>query len=59
MMEYKKEFKCSPICPGLKPGPNTHKEIMEMVSKRRPYCPNDFKKQSFIPNLRHIDEKQR
>jgi len=51
-MEYKKEFKVSEICPGLKPGPNTHKEIMEMVNERRPYCLNDFKKQYFIPDLR-------
>jgi len=28
VMEYKKEFKVSEICPGLKPGPNTHKEIL-------------------------------
>jgi len=59
MMEYKKEFKCSPICPGLKPTKTSHKEIMEMVSKRRPYRLSDFKKQYFIPDLRHIDEKQR
>lgn len=34
-------------------------EILRIFNKRRPYCPSDFKKQSFIPNLRHIDEKQR
>ena len=51
-MEYKKEFKCSPICPGLRPTKTSHKQIMEMVSKRRPYRPSDFKKQTFIPDLR-------
>lgn len=50
-MEYKKEFKVSEICPGLKPTATTHKEILKMVSERRPYCLNDFKKQYFIPNL--------
>ncbi len=54
-MEYKKVFKVSEIT-DIKPGPNSHKEIMEMVSRRRPYCLNDFKKQYFIPDLR---EKQR
>ena len=51
-IRYKKNFKVSECCPGLKPGPNTHKEIMEMVNERRPYCLNDFKKQYFIPDLR-------
>ena len=52
VMEYKKQFKVSEIFPGLKPGPNTHKEILQMVNERRPYCLNDFKRQYFIPNLR-------
>ena len=35
-------------------------EILRIFNKRRPYCPNDFKRQSFIPDLRHLfDEKQR
>ena len=51
-MEYKKVFKVSEIT-DIKPGPNSHKEIMEMVSQRRPYCLNDFKKQYFIPDSRH------
>ena len=55
-MEYKKVFKVSEIT-DIKPGPNSHKEILEMVSKRRPYRPSDFKKQYFIPDLR--DDKQR
>lgn len=55
-IRYKKNFKVSECCPGLKPGPNTHKEILEMVNQRRPYCLDDFKKQYFIPDLR---EKQR
>ncbi|MBO7042451.1 MAG: hypothetical protein J6W08_01130 [Alphaproteobacteria bacterium] len=51
-MEYKKEFKVSEICPPwIKPGPNTHQEILKMVSKRRPYRPSDFVKQYFIPDL--------
>ena len=49
-MEYKKVFKVSEIT-DIKPGPNSHKEILEMVSKRRPYRPSDFKKQFFIPDL--------
>ena len=52
-MEYKKEFKVSEIFLGLKPGPNTHKEILEMVNQRRPYCPDDFKKHHFIENIAH------
>ena len=50
-MEYKKVFKVSEFT-DIKPGSNSHKEIMEMVSRRRPYCLNDFKKQYFIPDLR-------
>lgn len=51
-MEYKKEFKVSEICPGLKPSKGSHRAIMEWVSRRRPYCRNDFKKQYFIPDLK-------
>jgi len=53
--KYKTTFKVSAIT-DIKPGPNSHKEIMEMVSKRRPYRLSDFKKQYFIPNL---DDKSR
>jgi hypothetical protein len=49
-MEYKKVFKVSEIT-DIKPGPNSHKEILKMVNKRRPYCLFDFKMQYFIPNL--------
>lgn len=41
------------------PTERSNDEILRIFNKRRPYCPNDFKKQTFIPNLRHIDEKQR
>ncbi|MBQ6736742.1 MAG: hypothetical protein IJQ90_04655 [Alphaproteobacteria bacterium] len=41
------------------PTERSNDEILRIFNKRRPYCPNDFKRQSFIPNLRHIDEKQR
>ena len=41
------------------PTERSNNEILRIFNKRRPYCPNDFKKQTFIPNLRHIDEKQR
>ena len=41
------------------PTERSNDEILRLFNKRRPYCPNDFKKQSFIPNMRHIDEKQR
>ena len=41
------------------PTERSNDEILRIFNKRRPYCPNDFKKQSFIPNMRHIDEKQR
>jgi hypothetical protein len=54
-MEYKKVFKVSDFT-DIKPGPNSHKAIMEMAYERRPYCLNDFKKQYFIPNL---NEKSR
>ena len=50
-MEYKKVFKVSDFT-DIKPGPNTHREIMKMVNQRRPYTLNDFKKQYFIPDLR-------
>lgn len=50
-MEYKKEFKVSEIT-NIKPGPNSHKEILEMVNERRPYSLLDFKMQYFIPNLK-------
>lgn len=53
-MKYKKEFKVSEICPGIKPGPDSHRLILEMVSKRRPYRLSDFKKQYFIPDLRDL-----
>jgi hypothetical protein len=26
-------------------------EIYRLVNRRRPYCPNDFKKQTFFPDL--------
>ena len=57
-MTYTKDFKVSDWT-DVKPTEKSHKEILEWVNERRPYCPNDFKRQSFIPNLRHIDEKQR
>ncbi len=41
------------------PTERSNDEILHIFNKRRPYCPNDFKRQTFIPNLRHIDEKQR
>lgn len=42
------------------PTERSNDEILRIFNKRRPYCPNDFKKQTpFIPNLRHIDGKQR
>ena len=50
-MGYKKEFKVSDICPGIKPSENSHREIMEMVNKRRPYRPSDFVKHHFIENI--------
>lgn len=31
--------------------PESHVEIFKMVNRRRRYCPNDFKPQSFIPDL--------
>lgn len=49
-MEYKKEFKVSDFT-DCKPTENAHKKILEMVNTKRPYCPNDFKPQSFISNL--------
>ena len=51
-MEYKKTFKVSEITTLYKPTKNSHKEILKMVSKRRPYRPSDFKKQYFIPDLK-------
>ena len=56
-MEYKKEFKVSEICPGIKPTETSHEEILKMVSKRRPYCPDDFKKQYFIPILKETKKR--
>ena len=50
-MTYKKKFKVSDWT-DVKPTENSHKEILEWIDERRPYCPNDFKKQTFIPNLR-------
>lgn len=52
IMEYKKTFKVSEITTLYKPTKNSHKEILKMVSKRRPYRPSDFKKQFFIPDLK-------
>ena len=49
-MEYKKEFKVSEIT-DIKPTKDSHRLILEMVSKRRPYRPSDFVKQYFIPDL--------
>ena len=41
------------------PTERSNDEILRIFNKRRPYCPNDFKRQSFIPNLRRLfDEKQ-
>ena len=51
-MEYKKKFVVSEITKRYKPTEDSHREILEMVSKRRPYCPSDFKKQYFIPDLK-------
>ena len=57
-MEYKKKFKVSEICPGVKPTETSHEEIMKMVSSvRRPYCPDDFKKQYFIPDLKETKQR--
>lgn len=50
-MEYKKEFKVSDFT-DVKPTEKSHKEILEWVNERRPYCLNDFRKQYFIPDLR-------
>ena len=33
------------------PTPESHVEIFKMVNRRRRYCPNDFKRQTFIPDL--------
>lgn len=49
-MEYKKEFKVSDFT-DVKPSVNSHKEIMEMVNERRPYCPKDFIPQGFFPDF--------
>ena len=40
-MTYKKVFKVSDFT-DVKPSVNSHKEIMEMVNERRPYCRKDF-----------------
>ena len=55
----KPKFVVSSIETEHEPTERSNDEILRIFNKRRPYCPNDFKKQSFIPNLRHIDEKQR
>lgn len=33
------------------PTTESHVEIFKMVNKHRRYCPNDWKKQTFIPDL--------
>ena len=57
-MEYKKEFKVSDFT-DVKPSVNSHKEIMEMVNERRPYCRKDFIPQTFIPDLKKFFDKAR
>lgn len=53
------KFVVSDIKTKHEPTERSNDEILRIFNKRRPYCPNDFKRQTFIPNLRHIDEKQR
>ncbi len=40
------------------PTERSNDEIQRIFNKRRPYCPNDFKRQTFIPNLRDIDKSR-
>lgn len=49
-MKFKKEFKVSEIC-DIKPDADSHKQILEMVSKRRPWRPSDSVKRHFIENI--------
>lgn len=41
-IKYKKEFKVSDFT-DVKPTEKSHKEILEWVNERRPYCPGDLK----------------
>jgi hypothetical protein len=33
------------------PSKEAYEEIFRIMNRRRPYCPNDFKPQSFFPDL--------
>lgn len=57
-MEYKKEFKVSDFT-DVKPTEKSHKEILEWVNERRPYCRKDFIPQTFIPDLKKFFDKAR
>lgn len=39
---------------GVKLTPEEFQEFQKIVNQRRPYCSNDFKPQTFIPDLREL-----
>lgn len=51
IVDDSKTFKVSNIETEHEPTEQLNDEILRIFNKRRPYCPNDFKPQTFIPKL--------
>ena len=45
------EYSVPNISDKHKPSKEAYQEIFRIMNRRRPYCPSDFKRQTFIPDL--------